>query len=244
MPAPEFELQLPNPYPRRPALVLRVTGKPWTRIAEPHRREKRIVVPDWMVDAHHRVDDETAYRIERGCALGESPSQDIVRGSVVVVLESPHKREFKGPGGVAGRPLQDRNNRRHFEACAPGLLSEAAELTGVDVVGRPLVIANAVQYQTSLQALNERYGSRLERAIRNRVWTELFEAGGGDDLVARLDRYRPALVILAPTKVVAPLLRDRIGLAGRHWPSLLIDEHPSRWWNYPPKIVETVTVAS
>jgi hypothetical protein len=193
-----------------------------------------------MVDAKHRVDDETAWTIGHDEELTDAPGPAIMPGSVIVVLESPHKSEFDGCGGVALGPLRLNVNRQQFRHHAPDLLRQAADWAKVDLAGRPLVLANSVQYQTSLQALRTKFNSRIDTVVRDAVWTELFIAGGDDDLVRRLAQYRPALVLLASTRFSVPLLTERLSHTERDWPILLVNEHPSCWWRYPPMVIEGV----
>jgi hypothetical protein len=82
--------------------------------------------------------------VDANLQLPELDREAIAGRCIVVVLESPQKREFDGRGGKAIRPLQDKKNRGSFECCTRNLLRNAARLTEVDVAGRQLIIANAV----------------------------------------------------------------------------------------------------
>lgn len=112
---------------------------------------------------------------------------------------------------------------------------------GADVTGRQLILANAIQYQTSLQALMGRWTSKLHEAVRNSVWKTVFRAGGGDEMILRLDAYAPLLVLLAPAATVRKPLIAKVREAERRWPSYRVSTHPSGWWSAPPRIVEQVT---
>lgn len=213
----------------------------WGALRDEFRSAGGYAVPEWLFDDSHRVDDQAAYLVGPDGALTPKRGVAIRRGAVVVLLESPHKDEFAGPGGRAIGPLRNTRVRKDFEAKAPALLRAAAAATGVDPSGRQLVLANAVQYQTSLHALMRDWGSALQDAVRNCVWKAVFRAGGGDEMIRRLDGYAPHLVLLAPTTTVRKPLLAKVREAERRWPSCRVSNHPSGWWSAPPRIVEQVT---
>ncbi|MEG8027720.1 hypothetical protein [Sphingomonas aerolata] len=194
-----------------------------------------ITVPDYVFDRAHQVDDELAYRIGAGCAI-EREKGGPEAGGVVMLLESPHRDEYDGQSGIAIGPLRNKESRDYLERYLPSLLKVAEGRLGRSLEGLGVNLVNAVQYQTSLQALMTDYGGRLQDGVRTRVWKTIFASGGDGDMLARLDRYDPGIVLAAPTKVVWNAIRREFDGHSRRWPWLRVDSHPSCWKRRVPKI--------
>jgi hypothetical protein len=161
---------------------------------------------------------------------------DARSNGVVLLLESPHRDEFDGRGGFAIGPLRNERVRAKLEQYLPSLLEIAEERLGRSLEGRGVNLVNAVQYQASLQALMADYGGKLQDGVRTPVWRTVFAAGGGRDMLARLDRYEPSVVLAAPTKVVWNAIEREFDKHARRWPWLRVDSHPSCWTWRVPKI--------
>jgi hypothetical protein len=69
----------------------------------------------------------------------------------------------------------------------------------------------------------------LQHEVRNEVFREVFRSGGAVDFLDRLERYRPALVLLAPTKDVRHEVRDVLAQSPRRWPWVFATGHPFSW---------------
>lgn len=99
---------------------LRSRSGQWAGLRDEFRSARGYTVPDWLFDGAHRVQDEAAYLIGPDCNITPTRSPAIRRGAVVVVLESPHKDEFDGPGGCASA---------RFETCTSAGTSRPRVLT-------------------------------------------------------------------------------------------------------------------
>lgn len=108
-------------------------------------------------------------------------------------------------------------------------------LMSSSLIGRQVVLVNAVQYQTSLNFLMQVRSEGLHNTVRDETWKAMFSLGGSDDLFHRLDGYSPVLVLLAPTSGVRQALKNAIQRKDCDWPWIQIDRHPSGWW-IPPEL--------
>lgn len=227
-----FHIQLPSPYqPSASEILLTDVGAGWRWIRSEFRNGNAIRIPSVLVAPSARVSDEGRYRIEQDCSLTYAPAA-IEREGVAVVLESPHTAEF-GPGLTAIRPLNRRSTQRLLAKRLPDLLTRAEHLSGVEVGGRQLVLINAVQYQCSLHAFMSPGAGNLQGDVRDATWSALFDAGGAQDLLKRINDYAPALVLLAPTKGIREKFVNFIGEAPRAWPWMRINRHPAGWATTP-----------
>jgi hypothetical protein len=235
----EYEILLPIPFRdrERRATVSSVSLE-WEAVRcgeNGFRRGNWIEVPDWLVDAEHRVDDEAAYLVNDYYILAPCDDTIIRPGCVALVLESPHRCEFDGATGIALGPLRKKGSRDLLERHLPRLLGEASVFASSTLVGRQVVLVNAVQYQASLNMLMRERSKGLKKAVRDETWGVMFGMGGADDLLRRLNRYAPVLVLLAPTSGVKQVLTDAI--QHEDWPWVQIDRHPSGWWISPKLVI-------
>jgi hypothetical protein len=106
---------------------------------------------------------------------------------------------------------------------------------GEPLVGRSIALVNAVQYQTSLQAIMRDYNGRLRSGVRTPVWKAFFKKGGRADLLSRLERYEPRVVLLATTGTVRSDVRVSLA-AGSTSPWMEVDYHPSYWGRSAPSL--------
>ncbi len=232
-----FEIRLPTSLAGFTAdQTFYSTSAGWLKVrsgSDGWRNGDVISVPDHVFDQAHRVDDELAYRIGAGCAIeraGGGPKP----GGVVLLLESPHRDEFDGRGGSAIGPLRNEKARQYLERYLPSLLKVVEGRLGQSLEGLGVNLVNAVQYQASLQALMTDYGGGLQATVRTGVWRNIFASGGDRDMLARLDRYEPSIVLAAPTKAVWNAIKREFNDHARRWPWLRVDSHPSCWaWRVP-----------
>lgn len=238
-----FSVRLPTALTGfAPDCVITSASRDWLDVAEGDggwRTGEAIQVPDRIFEDSRRVRDELAYRIRTDDVL-QSDRGDPESGGVVLLLESPHRDEFDGRGGPAIGPLRNRDVRKTLEKHLPSLIRKAELSLKRSLVGKPVILVNAVQYQASLQSLMVDYGGSLRSGVRTPVWRAVFDNGGSQDLLTRLDRYEPALVLLAPTKVVRPAVIRAIRRHDRRWPWLGVNYHPSYWTIRPPRIDGTL----
>ena len=102
-----------------------------------------------------------------------SPDQRPLASGLIVVLESPHTKEFKGEpapaAGATGRLLA-----KHLRTVVGALI----------VQNPPIVLMNAVQYQCSLGSLPKMH--------RDEVFAAVWDGGAREDFIRRLRQiYMP-----------------------------------------------------
>lgn len=203
-----------------------------------------------------RCDDHLVdFRWNGPIDLGDGGSRrrvPAVRGEtgpwLILVLESPHVREFMGPPEHWGpvRGASGARIRRHLGtilAAAPPRVQEKARTC------RGLVLMNAVQYQCSegerpittkagAPKTNARGQARmgLDERLRNSNFTAIWmDHGGREDFLERLDRvHRPMDLLVNACTKGDQNLRGLVAAAldpGR-FPVDLDCYHPS-CWNHP-----------
>jgi hypothetical protein len=207
------------------------TSRAWTKVKEGDggwRSGEVIRVPDQLFEEARRVEDEKAYRIVSDCML-ECERGEPEPGGVALLLESAHKEEFDGQGGAAIGPLRNKQAGKSLEAHLPRLLREVEQLVDRTFEGEALNLVNVVQYQTSLQSLMTEFEGPLQSGVRTPVWGQLFRNGGAGNMLDRLDLYKPAVVLVAPTGEVRRAVNKAIGGHQNSWPWIDVDCHPSYW---------------
>ncbi|WP_231420792.1 hypothetical protein [Sphingomonas sp. Leaf205] len=204
------------------------------------RNDSIVEVPSQLFDPEHRVDDQVAYRIEDNGTIVRACREPEI-GDVVLLLESPHRDEFDGCGGRAIGPLRNERVRAAVERYLPDILKGAEERLGRSLAGRGVNLVNAVQYQTSLQSLMIDYDAKLQSGVRTPVFRAVFDNGGSQDMLARLDRYEPSVVLSAPTSAVRKQVEREIEAHARCWPWLRVDRHPSSWMKRAPRLTNNLS---
>ena len=167
--------------------------------------------------------------VENRVRVEERPKD---RPCVVLVLESPHKREFTAQDGRVGPALGPTGNRiqRYLETILrqSGLWSQVQRCSG-------LVLVNSIQFQCSL--------GQATRLHRDRVFREVWRRAGWADCVERLRAGRVAgdLVLNACTRgqgiplcdqvehAVLEVIKARQSPSGE--PNGLRLYHPFNWMN-------------
>jgi len=115
-------------------------------------------------------------------------------GCVVVVLESPHRSEYRvGPFEPIG-PLRDPLSRNRLHEYLPRVLSK---IGGIEK-DTDIVICNPVPYQTSMDRIMVGY-QKLQSPIRNAVWKALYTKGFQKDFESRITAYKPSVILNACT---------------------------------------------
>ena len=167
-----------------------------------------VLVEDFF-RVKNKVLDVSRYRIgERGCII---PHPDISglalrdelrnqNGSIVLLVESPHKDEYQ-PGNIncPRAPAKGRTGN-NISRCLETVLSRIEEQSLI-VPGRHVVISNPIQFQTSLHAIHGGpLGDYTWTALRDNVWLTLWKDKRiQQSFRARLKRYKPRLIINACT---------------------------------------------
>ncbi|RKH75769.1 hypothetical protein D7Y21_39955 [Corallococcus sp. AB045] len=147
--------------------------------------------------------------------------------AIVVLLESPHEKEY-GPNFTPLGPLQRRSSRTRLRKQLPRLLQEAG-LSWAAVGGSEVILANPVQLQASLHRLMQLdWQTGVQDGVRNQVWRALYYLPEIHyDFIRRIGLYRPALVLNACTDT----LRDEVQttLKALPYPARQVNHHPSYW---------------
>jgi len=167
-----------------------------------------------------------------------------VSRTIVLILESPHDREFRGAtplvpanGSSGTQIIQFRSKEnefsdlRHIEYIVKCLRDNLPRKES----RYPLIICNPIQYQTSLFSI---LGPPLNKRVRDHVWSLVWELEEiRRDFLKRLKNYRPALIINACTnsdKEGTPLseqvwnvIRSQYG--SPHVSTYCSSNHPCSW---------------
>lgn len=147
---------------------------------------------------------------------------DSSRVAVIVILESPHIREFKKDGTAIG-PLNNLNTQRSFRNMLTKACPAVHELPDGEL---PVILVNAIQFQCSLAA--------KPKLFRTNVFLRLWAANAAVDLQTRLKRLvkHDDLLINACTKgdskpALCELVSETIST---EWPNFKSAPHPAWWW--------------
>lgn len=125
----------------------------------------------------------------------EEPSTNYSK-TVVIVLESPHKDEYLRDVSQPIAPAQGTtgSNIQRWLGC---VLRRCSKLLDELEGNTRVVITNPVQFQTSLSSVIR---SSSSEKVRDAVWGAIWSLQPiKDDFSARLERYRPDIVINACT---------------------------------------------
>lgn len=122
--------------------------------------------------------------------------------TIVLLLESPHSNEYD-LNGYAIAPAQGETGR----LIDINLLSMLKDLSELDrnlflneTYKYKLIIANPIQYQTSLYMYNNNILKGEYKTLRNKCWRKTWEEKKiKDDFGERMKAYKPSLIINACT---------------------------------------------
>ena len=179
----------------------------------------------------YRVQPHSSRQNTRGtCFRDRPPNRAQFNGTVLLLLESPHKDEYlNGNPRFPIAPAQGRTGRRidKFLACILNNPHSRGTIGDINSNSR-VIIANPVQFQTSLWAVHERSLSGLH-TLRNAVWKTLWDVPQIQwNFRRRLGAYRPDVVLNCCTydlgKLVTPFL-SQYSLGAR----IFRARHPSMW---------------
>lgn len=120
----------------------------------------------------------------------------------VLVLESPHKSEYnrEGKGQRPAMGTTGRNICRYLNC----VLRQIAERCREDVEEcQHVILANAIQYQTSLHGTHGGRYTRgnLKNAVLTIIWSDQYIQG---DFLDRLEQYQPRTILNACTELLSP----------------------------------------
>jgi len=121
--------------------------------------------------------------------LNNNTINPILINPIVIILESPHKKEFinNAPQGPAQGPTG-----RLFEIKFTALMKQSHLHDNLLRVSSDVVFVNAVQFQCSLgKSLNNTEAKKT----KENNWIKCFEAGGSEDLVYRITAINPIAIL-------------------------------------------------
>jgi hypothetical protein len=222
---------------------------------------KLIFSDNGRVDDEHRYDLDIRktnkcifYRLKQvGTKLdnyGKIKEQDEMKKSIVLLLESPHKDEFKYNYVKHGEKKQVISNITGNKPANgnTGVLIEK-HILGVLVSNLPaesanyrILIVNPIQYQTSLWAIHRKRLNGKYKSLRNKVWEFLWDYETGEtkpfqeDFLKRMKCYNPCYILNCCTKD----LQFKVSNFLYHQNKILKAEvfegyHPSVNWNFPER---------
>ena len=225
-----------------------------------------VVVEDFFED-RNKVPDVSRYRIgDSFCCVRHNvdsyricnnryvnPRCDISRqqlqqqiqqdGSIVLLLESPHKDEYqhnhincpKAPAmGQTGSRI-DRWLGEVLSIIRTEYIAAAPNEPELIETGRHVILSNPIQFQTSLDAI---HGQGIIPGLRNSVWRTLWEQEHIQQcFLERLDTYNPSLIVNACTRSLKIRVKDFVRVNFPEVPLYNIG-HPSGW-NTPSNRVPT-----
>lgn len=141
-----------------------------------------------------------------------------IQQSIVLVIESPHKDEFRDPAFIA--PALGKTGE-YLERFLPQVLEQLQRAAFVE--GKyTLILANTIQYQCSL--------GELPKVYRDRVWGALWE-GEKAAFLERIAAYQPHFILEMCTSSDGRKVKVQQALKERfHSVPLFETPHPSSWW--------------
>lgn len=146
--------------------------------------------------------------------------------SIVLIVESPHKDEYKNGKPIAPAQGTTGYNIRK-QICEK--LNRSESINGFKEGNYNLMICNPVQFQCSLFDFYKLSlsGSSPVKGIRDKVFKEIYKFEE-KCFIYRLNSYSPKLVINASTSEVKPIVQKTLK---ENFKNILILEefHPSNW---------------
>lgn len=158
-------------------------------------------------------------------------------GNIVLLLESPHKDEYRRSD--VSRPIAPASGTTgdNIDRCLATALSRINEQELI-APGCHVIIANPIQFQTSLHAIHGRSTrDRKWGELRDHVWKALWNEGDQENYIrrcfrTRLSTYRPSVVINACTGNLKKYVKRCLGAAEFQNARLYETDHPSyRSWS-------------
>lgn len=160
----------------------------------------------------------------------KSTDRDKKYKSIILLLESPHCDEFNS-NKIPIAPAQGETgkliDKNIFNVLEEILSSEEKSIFNEGDNIR-IIIANPIQYQTSLYMYHNRKLEDEYQTLRNRCWRAIWnEKNIKDDFKERIKRYNPTLIINACTYS----LKDKVTefLKENKFNNIYTSYHPSYW---------------
>lgn len=166
-------------------------------------------------------------------------------GSIVFLLESPHKDEYKYDKSLKAyipiAPAQGKSGRRIEEnVCIilNEIINNPKYTVSVSEGTYKVIICNPIQFQTSLYYLHGKgiSNNKMLSKLRNDIWYELFNKQHQieSDFIERVNSYNTKLILNGCTKECKDLVGKSIKSNLANIPYCEIS-HPSTWGNFDIK---------
>lgn len=145
---PRFEILIPVELTKgRPfTIALESASAQWEAVRPEFRSGHTITIPPNQFHFSRAVQDELRFVWRDGQLFPPGGQRRILPGAVVIILESPHQHEYT-PFYMPIAPLQKPASKTRLRNQLPRLLTEASIAMG------DVVLANPIQFQTSLHRL-------------------------------------------------------------------------------------------
>lgn len=206
---------------------------------ERHRNRCRIS-SDRYVIPHS---DHDACEVFLGDILRPQVQQQT--GSIVLLLESPHKHEYTDHDVAAPKAPACGATGKNIRQCLSTVLLHIQQAeTGLIEPNCNVVISNPIPFQTSLYTIHrEPVKERKWKRLRDSVWRTLWcEDHIRHGFLDRLSEYHPKVIINACTSKLKPHVRSAV----EEWrsqreqvPRLYEIAHPAGWRNLRPERVDS-----
>jgi hypothetical protein len=199
--------------------------------------EYKLTLPHTHFAYKAKVDDVICGQWNNGNPKWENTPQFPRSGSIIVILESPHKHEYDYTDEMKPRrPLMNPSSQTRFQNQFERLISSIQD--GPDLHHDPqIVLCNPIQFQTSLHHLyqpnDQGKTDNLRKAIRNATWRGLWGCKKDgrfpfqEDLINRLAKREPCIIINACTQVLQDELTHL--LVTLPYPVFEATNHPAYW---------------
>lgn len=199
----------------------------------------RYLIGDSVCCVRHNVD---SYRICNNryvnlrCDISVQQLQQQIQqaGSIVLLLESPHKDEYQHNHiNCPKAPAMGQTGIR-IERCLGTVLSKtrtdyirvAPDNPELIEIGRHVVLSNPIQFQTSLDTIHDQ---GIVQGLRNSVWRTLWEEEHIKQCFReRINTYRPRLIVNACTRALKSTVKRFVRETLLNVP-LYNAPHPASW---------------
>lgn len=155
-----------------------------------------------------------------------------VEKSIVLIIESPHINEYDEHFNPIAPAQGDTGTRldKHLASLMQKVYLLYTNKTLLDNKIYPIIIANAIQWQTSLASLYIKHkplDHKLKNSICKLIWGLKHYPY---DFIQRISKYKPIIVINSCTKIV-PLKNDISKIYTGKYSQVALYEtsHPSAW---------------
>ena len=212
----------------------------------PHDGRYRICNDRYLIPHCNHTEQHISH-----CDISELSQQELQeRGSIVLLLESPHKSEYENRNIARPKKPACGSTGKKIDRCLATVLLHIQEIeAGLIEPSCHVVISNPIQFQTSLHAIHNNPIENVRKngehynwkTLRDNIWRTLWDGGYIKQCFqARLRCYNPKVIINACTADQKDLVNDFVqelqtngGLSENV--SLYKVAHPASWVNLRPE---------